>query len=213
MNKSRTLRIAGTIALLIAFGEWALAQSSGTQNAPGSSSQNPPAASSQNPSSGTAQNPPSGTAQTPPATENKKKDKKKKKESSQDILNSEVFSDAVAKNVLDQIRDGLEGHIPRLMESAFDEDKMDGYLQFEDQLEAMFNRYSEFRVHFSLAQNTVEGAKGIILVDIEMEEVPNYSPTSKNTAPVRKSAQVRFELERGKKGWQIVDFSPRSFFS
>ena len=196
MSKVRMLRIIGTITLVVVFGGWALAQSSGTQTAPDNSTQNPP--------SGSTQNPPS---------ENKKDKKDKKKKNSQDVMNSEVFSDAVATSVLNQIRDGLEGHIPRLMESAFDQDKMDGYLQFEDQIEAMFNRYSEFRVHFSLAQNSVEGSKGVILVNIEMEQIPNATGRNTSPQPQRKNGQVRFELERGKKGWQIVDFQPRSFFS
>ncbi len=200
MSKARILRIIA-ITLLIVFSGWAVAQSSGTQSAPDNSTQNPP--------SGNVQNPPSSQEK----KEEKKKEKKKKKDGAQDVMNSEVFSDAVANAVLNQIRDGLEGHIPRLMESAFDEDKMDGYLQFEDQLEAMFNRYSEFRVHFSLAQNSVEGSKGVILVNIEMEQVPNFTANNQSAQPMRKNAQVRFELERGKKGWQIVDFSPRGFFS
>ncbi len=200
MSKARILRIIA-ITLLIVFSGWAVAQSSGTQSAPDNSTQNPP--------SGNVQNPPSSQEK----KEEKKKEKKKKKDGAQDVMNSEVFSDAVANAVLNQIRDGLEGHIPRLMESAFDEDKMDGYLQFEDQLEAMFNRYSEFRVHFSLAQNSVEGSKGVILVNIEMEQVPNFTANNQSAQPMRKNAQVRFELERGKRGWQIVDFSPRGFFS
>jgi len=209
MSKARMLKIIGTITLVIVFSGWALAQSSSPQNAPDNSSQNPPSGGSQTPPSGNAQNPPSSQDK----KEEKKKEKKKKKESAQDVMNSEVFSDAVANAVLNQIRDGLEGHIPRLMESAFDEDKMDGYLQFEDQLEAMFNRYSEFRVHFSLAQNMVEGSKGIILVNIQMEQIPNFSANNQNPQPIQKNGQVRFELERGKKGWQIVDFSPRGFFT
>jgi len=198
MSQARFLRIAGIFALLFAFVACALAQSSGTQNPPDNSSQNPP---------NTSQNPPSDNSQ------NKKDKKKKKKDSSQDVMNSEVFSDAVATSVLNQIRDGLEGHSPRLMESAFDGDKMEGYLQFEDQLEAMFQRYSEFRVHFEMGQNSIEGTKGIILVNIEMEQVPNFTANNQNPQPQRKNGQVRFVLERGKKGWQIVDFSPRSFFS
>ena len=197
MSQARLLRIVLTVGLLISLASLALAQSSGTQNAPDNSSQNPPGSGTQNP-------PPDNSSQ------NKKK---KKKDSSQDVLNSEVFSDAVARSVLNDIRDGLEGHIPRLMESAFDADKMEGYLLFEDQVEAMFQRYSEFRVHFTLQQNSVEGSKGVILVNIELEEVPNSTGNNTNPQPIRRNGQMRFELERGKKGWKIVDFSPRNFFS
>lgn len=185
MNKSRVGIIVLTFALFLSLSGFVFAQSSDNQ------SQQPPQDNSK---------------------ASKKDKKKKKKDSSQDVINSDVFSEAVARSVLDDIRDGLEGHSYRLMESAFDEDKMDGYLAFDDAIEAMFQRYSEFRVHFSITQTTTEGPKGVILVDIQMEEVPN-STNGANVVPQRREGQVRFELERGKKGWKIVDFSPRSFFS
>jgi hypothetical protein len=183
MSKSRVANLFLLVALLLSFSGWTLAQSSDAQA---------------------------------PSLDNSskdKKDKKKKKDKgSQDVINADVFSDDVARNVLNDIRDGLEGHSQRLMLSAFDGDKMDGYLSFEDQIEAMFQRYSEFRVHFRISQTTTEGPKGVILVDIEMEEVPHATGNA-NPVPQRRNGQVRFELERGKKGWRIVDFSPRSFFS
>lgn len=184
MSKSQLVKLVVTLSLLFSFAGWAVAQTTDTQ------------------SQATDQN----------TSKKDKKDKKKKKDKSQDVLNSEVFSDAVAKNVLDDLRDGLEGHSYRLFESAFSED-MDGYLTFQDQVEAMFQKYSEFRVHFNIAQSTTEGPKGVILVDITMEEVPNAGANARAPQPQRRDSQVRFELERGKKGWKIVDFSPRSFFS
>ena len=187
MSKLRVGRFVVAAILLLSFCGWALAQSGDTQS----------------------------QSQAPAPDNSKKKDKKKKKDKdAQDVVDSEVFSDAVAKSVLDDIRDGLEGHSQRLLESAFDEDKLDGYLTFEDQIDAMFQKYSEFRVHFNIAQTTTEGPKGVILVDIQMEEIPNVTANTRgNPQPQRREGQVRFELERGKKGWKIVDFSPRSFFS
>lgn len=138
-----------------------------------------------------------------------KKDKKKKdKAKSQDPYDSTVFSQAVANSVLNDLRDGLEGHSQRLVLSAFDDDKMEGYLSFEDQIEAMMQRYDSFRVHFRISQSTIEGPKGVVLVDFEMEEIPRAGG-----APIRRSGQVKFEMERGRKGWKIVDFNPRGFLS
>jgi hypothetical protein len=145
-------------------------------------------------------------------TDKSKKDKKKKKKdkgSADDATVPTTFSDAVAQDVLQQLTDGLEGHSERLMLSVFDDNKMDGYLNFEDQIEAFFQRYDSFRVHFRISQATTEGDKGVVLVDIEMEEIPR----SGNAQPVRKRDQMRFEMERGKKGWKIVDLRPRTFFS
>jgi hypothetical protein len=138
-----------------------------------------------------------------------KKDKKKKdKAKAQDPYDSAVFSQAVANTVLNDLRDGLEGHSQRLLLSAFDQDKMDGYLTLEDQIEAMMQRYDSFRVHFRISQSSIEGPKGVVLVDFEMEEIPRAGG-----APIRRSGQVKFEMERGRKGWKIVDFNPRGFLS
>lgn len=155
------------------------------------------------------QNPPDSSTQQPPSNDSKDKKKKKDKKdkSSQDDVNTEVFSTAVANNVLNDIRDGMEGHTQRLMLSAFDADKMDGYLEFEDQIQAFFNRYDSFRVYFRVVQSATEGPKGVVLVDFQLEEIP------RSGTPARKSGQIRFELERGRKGWKIVDFNPRNFFS
>jgi hypothetical protein len=85
---------------------------------------------------------------------------------------------------------------------------MDGYLTFEDQIDAFFNRYEGFRVHFRIANVTVEGTKGVVLVDAELEQIP-----ATGGAAQRKRTQLRFELEMGRKGWRVVDFRDRGFFS
>jgi hypothetical protein len=154
------------------------------------------------------QAPPAPSPEQPKQDSEKDKNKKKKDKTPADPYDSAVFSQAVANNVLNDLRDGLEGHSQRLVLSAFDQDKMDGYLTFEDQIQAMMQRYESFRVHFRISQSSIEGPKGLVLVDFEMEEIPRAGGT-----PIRRSGQVKFELERGRKGWKIVDFSPRGFFS
>ncbi len=144
----------------------------------------------------------------PERKEKKKKDKKEKQGGGDRYDAEAVFSQAVANNVLGDLRDGLEGHSQRLMLSAFDQDKMEGYFSFADQIAALFARYDSFRVHYSIAQSTVEGAKGVVLVDLQMEEMPRDGGS-----PQRREGQLRFEMERGRKGWKIVDFTPRGFFS
>jgi hypothetical protein len=150
----------------------------------------------------------SASGQEQPSKEKDKKEKKKKDKKPNDVYDSTVFSQAVASNVLNDLRDGLEGHSQRLMLSAFDEDKMDGYLSFEDQIEALFQRYDSFRVHYSITQSTIEGPRGVVLVQWEMEEIPRTGGP-----PQRRTGQIRFEMERGRKGWKIVDFNPRGIFS
>ncbi len=155
-------------------------------------------------SSSGSQSPNDSSGQQPEQSKDKKS---KNHKESQDV--SEVFSTAVADNVLNKLRNGLEAHNRRLLLSAFDADKMDGYLEFEDQIEAFFNSYETFTVYFRIVQTSTDGPKGLALVDIQLEEIPRGA----TSPPIRKDGQIRFELERGKKGWKIVDFNPRNFFS
>lgn len=122
--------------------------------------------------------------------------------------NAAVFDERAAAAVLGTIRNGLEAHSPRLLLSAFDGDKMDGFLTFSDQIDAYFTSYQSFRVTFRIVQTSEESNRGVILADFQMESEPHGG------GPItRRQAQLRFELERGPKGWKIVDFNPRAFFS
>jgi hypothetical protein len=85
---------------------------------------------------------------------------------------------------------------------------MDGYLSFEDQIAAYFNRYEGFLVTFRILQISEENHRGVILAEFQVENQP---PGGGRFS--RREGQVRFELERGAKGWKIVDLDPRGFFS
>jgi hypothetical protein len=143
------------------------------------------------------------TSTTPPAATGKAA--KTKKSKPEEAVATE-FSEDVAKQVLNRIRDGLQGHNPRQMLSAFSRDQMDGYYAFEDRLYSYFNRYDSFRVYFHILQTSAENDRGVALAEWQIEGTPRSGP------PERHEGQVRFEFVSGAKGWQIVEFSPRDFF-
>lgn len=150
------------------------------------------------------------TPQTQDSKDQSKKNKKKKKDTGNDNLSTSAsFSDAVAQSLLEKLVDGLEGRSDRAMLSVFDNEKMEGYPTFQLQIVALFRRYDSFRVHYRMAQTTDDGSKGVALVDFEMDELPRSS----DEQPVRKREQLRFEMERGSKGWKIVELQPRGFFN
>jgi len=119
------------------------------------------------------------------------------------------FSEEVAQDLIEKLAGGLEAHNQDRMLSVFDRDAMDGYLNFSDQIVALFQRLDGFRLHYTIDQATGEDANGTVLVDFELEELPS----SANVEPVLKHDQLTFEMARGKKGWKIVNVSPRAFFS
>jgi hypothetical protein len=118
------------------------------------------------------------------------------------------FDERAAAEVLGILRNGLESHSQRLMLSAFDPGKMEGFLTFEDQIEAYFTRYEAFRVTLRIIQTSEENNRGVILADFQVESDPRGGGRIS-----RRQGQLRFELERVPKGWKIVDFDPRGFFS
>ena len=122
---------------------------------------------------------------------------------------SETFTTAVANDLLFQLAEGMESHNTRMSLGAFDAARLPGYARFADQMHATFREYTSFRVYYKLKQTTVEGGRGVALVDFEYEA----TPSAEGSSPIRRHQQMRFSFERGPKGWKIVEFSPRSLFS
>jgi hypothetical protein len=143
------------------------------------------------------------TAAPPPAATGKAAETKKSKP---EKAVPTVFSDEVAKQVLGQVREALLGHNPQQMLAAFDKEKMNGYYAFQDRLYGYFNQYQDFRAFFRLLQTSEEGGHEAAIAEWQIEEIPQSG------LPVRREGQVRFEFAAGKKGWKIVNFTPRDFF-
>jgi hypothetical protein len=144
------------------------------------------------------------TQSTPPPAATGKSPKTKKSKPRAPVATE--FSEEIAKRVLGQIRDGLEGHNPQRMLTAFDPDRMDGYLGMEDRVYAYFDRYENFRVFFRILQSSTDSDRGMALAEWQIEAIP------RSGLPRRREGQVRFEFAGGKNGWRIVDFTPRDFF-
>ena len=122
---------------------------------------------------------------------------------------AEEFSNDVVSRLLQQVTQGLITHNQRQMLSAFDPARMKNYAQFRDNLAALFAKYESFRAAYRLRQSWPQGERGVIIADFELEG----SPLEEGSPPFRRSAQLRFEFERSRKGWRIVDATPRAFFS
>jgi hypothetical protein len=128
-----------------------------------------------------------------------------KPQSAEDLA---VFDERAAAAVLGTIRDGLESHSAHRLLSAFDAAKMDGYRTFQDQIDAYFASNESIRVTLRILQTSQDGDRGFILAAFQLENNPRNGEQL-----FRREGQLRFVLERGPKGWKIVDFDPREFFS
>jgi hypothetical protein len=120
------------------------------------------------------------------------------------------FSEEVAEQVIHRLSDGLVQHNARRMLSAFDPEGMSGYTNFSNQIQAMFQRYDSFRIHYRIASVEATSDGGTATVDLELEEMPR---SSDDRLPVRKAEKIRLQMKSSKKGWKIVELQPRDFFS
>ncbi len=143
------------------------------------------------------------TSAPPPAATGKTA--KTKKSKPEKAISTE-FSEDVAKQVLGQIRQGLQGHNSRQMLAVFDKENMNGYYALEDRLYSYFNQYDSFSAFFRILQSSTEKDRGVALAEWQVEATPRSGP------PVRREGQVKFEFAAGKDGWKVVDFAPRDFF-
>jgi hypothetical protein len=117
-------------------------------------------------------------------------------------------SDQLAQKLLNQISDGLRAYNSRKMLGAFDREGMQGYLVFQDQVEAFFAQYESFRVAIQLEESSFEQDKGTATAIFKLEGVPRYGG-----AAMRREGELIFEFSRTRNGWKIRDVSPRNFFS
>ena len=126
---------------------------------------------------------------------------------SQSFGQGEEFTEANATKVLQQVKSGIEGRNERRVLSAFDEEKMEGYLQFQDQVRGFLRRNDPIRLYYRVAQTSAAGEKGVAMIELQMEA----NPADGNGSAVRKDQQVQVEFERGKSGWKIVSWTPELF--
>jgi hypothetical protein len=121
----------------------------------------------------------------------------------------EDFSDAVAARLLEQVTQGFITNNRGQVLSAFNAARMKDYARFRENIAALFAKYESFRAAYRLRQFWPQGERGVVMVEFELEG----TPLEEGTRPFRRSQQLRFEFERGREGWRIVDVVPRSFFS
>ncbi len=124
-------------------------------------------------------------------------------------LQAAALDAVTADCLMGPIQQGLVTHNSRQILAVFDKKQFEGYFTFQDQLDALFERYETIRAFYKIGAIQAEGDHATVLVDFDVEEVGRGGAY----APIRKHQQVRFEMMRGDKGWKVTDYTPRGFFS
>src|SRR5260370_29978025 len=72
-----------------------------------------------------------------------------------------AFTTQNATALLNQVRDGLQGHMQKQMLDAFDLSRMSGGQAFKNQVTAFFDNYNSVRIHFHVRETSVQDGRGI----------------------------------------------------
>jgi hypothetical protein len=120
-----------------------------------------------------------------------------------------AFPEAAMNKVLLGLKKGMEDHVESRFLSEFDANRMDGYLEFQEQVAQFFRQFGSFRFYSRILQTSVDEEKGVALVELQIEAAPRQE----SGTALRRDKQIRFELEHGKAGWKIVDFQPRDLLA
>lgn len=126
-------------------------------------------------------------------------------------LEAQEFSEAVGEATLAELRAGFQSHNADRVMSVFERSRLTGWGDMRERLENRMASYDSFRMGYHLVSATAEGGRGTVVAEVELESVAQ-SQTGV-TSPEHRSATLRLTLERGPKGWRIVDYSPRGFFT
>ena len=124
-------------------------------------------------------------------------------------LEAQEFSEAVGEAALADLRAGFQSHNADRVMSVFERGRLAGWSDMRERLENRMASYDSFRMGYHLVSATAEGGRGTVVAEVELESVAQAGVTS----PEHRSATLRLTLERGPKGWRIVDYSPRGFFT
>ena len=119
------------------------------------------------------------------------------------------FTGATASSMLDQIASALVAHNPGRMLATFDLNKMTDGPLFKQQTTLFFRETDVIRVHFNQIETSMEGGKGLVTVQAEIEA----EPSDLRMPALHKRAQLRFVAEPSGRGWKFTDIQPRTFFS
>ena len=124
-------------------------------------------------------------------------------------LEAPEFSAEVGEAVLARLRAGFQDHNAEQVVSLFERSRLAGWAEMRERLENRMASYDSFRMGYHMVSATGEGARGTVVAEVELESVAQAGVT----APEHRSATLHLTLERGAKGWRIVDYSPRGFFT
>jgi len=118
------------------------------------------------------------------------------------------FDAQAASRLLRQLSEALQGQSQKKFLALFDLDRMKDSALFRQQIASFFSRTISIRVHLNLGEIAVEGDRGTIAVDAEMEAEPgDGSPI------VRRNDRLNFTVANSGGTWKFVELQPQSFFS
>jgi hypothetical protein len=119
------------------------------------------------------------------------------------------LNEAIARDVLEPMRAGIESQNLKQVLSLFDPDSFPNFAQFRDQLRSFLDSYSAVRFRYKIMQaSATEDGRASVTCEADIDTAPLDS----GQVPLRRNAQIQLQLKHMPKGWRIAGLTPNDFF-
>lgn len=119
------------------------------------------------------------------------------------------LQEAVAQDVLEPLRAGMESRDLKQVVSVFDSQSVPGFAQLRDDIKAMLDSYVAVRFRYEILQAASDDHHASMTCEFDLDA----TPVDSGRLPTRRSTQMRLKLTLTAKGWRISSFSPSDFFA
>lgn len=119
-----------------------------------------------------------------------------------------AFTDENALSVLDNLQAALQSYNRKKFLAQFNSANMPNFSAFQNEIQALFDRYDSFTVTYHLVESAMQNGKGVALADFGLDATSSEN----DTLDLRRHTRLRIVVAWTGKEWEIVDLSPTTIF-
>lgn len=119
------------------------------------------------------------------------------------------LQEAVAADVLEPLRAGIESRNLKQIVAVFDPSTVSNFPDLRDRTRAFLDAYAAFQFRYKILQANSDDHHASMTCEFDLDATPLDS----GQVPVRRSTQMRLQLTQTPKGWRISALTPHDFFA
>jgi hypothetical protein len=120
-----------------------------------------------------------------------------------------TLEEVLAHDVLEPLQKGVSTRNVKQVLSVLSPQVTANYPELRDQFQALLDNATALQFRYKLLQVTSDRDHASAICEADLDATPR----DETLTPVRRSAQLTFQLKRTTSGWKVVTFSPADFFA